>query len=162
MTDMPNMKRQKISDLEISDMPDEIVLKILSYLDVKNLILCGHVSKKLRIMSHDETLWKNVKLCLKSIEIEFLQMVLNNGCKYLNLEESKFFGNLRLEKPSQLKYLNLSYSYASTDSIEKILSSCHSLERLLLEDVGLTPKMVNRICHQNGKSLKADKVHKME
>ena len=154
MTDPPNMKRQKMSSCEMSDLPDEVLLKILSYLNVKNLISCSHVSKKFRAISQDESLWQKVNLYAKVIPIDFLEMVLNNGCKYLNLEHSDFFGSLSLKKPSQLKCLDLSYSTAEERALEELLSSCHSLQKLSLEKVDLTPNMVNSICQQNKQSLK--------
>ena len=110
MTDQPNKKRQKLSSIEMTDLPDEVLLKILSYLEVKNLILCSHVSKKLRVISQDKSLWQKINLCDKVVPMDFLKMVLNNGCKFLNLKRTDLIGNLSLKKPSQLEYLDLSYS----------------------------------------------------
>ena len=86
MTDQPNKKRQKLSSIEITDLPDEVLLKILGYLEVKNLILCSHVSKKLRNISQDKSFWQKTNLYNKVVPIDFLKMVLNNGCKFLNLK----------------------------------------------------------------------------
>ena len=47
--------------LQFQDLPDELVLKILSYLSsfkiTKDLISCGQVSKRIRKISRDGTLW---------------------------------------------------------------------------------------------------------
>ena len=47
--------------LNFQDLPDELVLKILSYLScfkiTKDLINCGQVSKRIRKISRDGTLW---------------------------------------------------------------------------------------------------------
>lgn len=148
------MKHQKISSCDIFDLPDEVMLRILSYLDVKNLVHCSHLSKKFRAISQDESLWQKINLCHKVIPTDFLEMVLNNGCKYLNLEYSGFFGSLSMKRPSQLKYLDLSFCTADEKSLEELLASCHCLQKLSLERVDLTPNMVNSICQQNGHSLK--------
>ena len=122
MTDQPNKKRQKLSSIEMTDLPDEVLLKILSYLEVKNLILCSHVSKKLRVISQDKSLWQKINLCDKVVPMDFLKMVLNNGCKFLNLKRTDLVGNLSLKKPSQLEYLDLSYSKGTLILLCQIIS----------------------------------------
>ena len=52
----------KVSKLKLEDMPDEIILKVLSYLDLLNLIRCGQLSMRIRSISHDKTLWQKVNL----------------------------------------------------------------------------------------------------
>ena len=42
------MKRQKMTILELGDLSDEIILKVLGFLDIKNLLRVGHVSNRLR------------------------------------------------------------------------------------------------------------------
>ena len=37
-----------MSILELEDLSDEIILKVLGFLDVKNLLRVGHVSNRLR------------------------------------------------------------------------------------------------------------------
>ena len=79
-------KRQRLSDPEsqFEDLPDEVILKILGYLEGnKGLIYCGHLSSRIRTISQDETLWQKINLSRQNIPTGFLQLVLNNGCKYL-------------------------------------------------------------------------------
>ena len=42
----------------IQDLPDEIILKVINYLEIEDLTRCGRVSKRIRKISHDESLWK--------------------------------------------------------------------------------------------------------
>ena len=49
-------------EIELEQFPDEIILQVFSYLDMKELILCGQVSKRMRNISHDESLWQRINL----------------------------------------------------------------------------------------------------
>ena len=40
------------------DLPDEIILKVIGYLEIEDLSRCGGVSKRIRKISHDESFWK--------------------------------------------------------------------------------------------------------
>ena len=75
---MNKSKRQRIStddiklakDLgssKIESLPDELLLNIFSYFDIKELFKCGHVNKKFRQISFDESFWIQVNLCNQHI-----------------------------------------------------------------------------------------------
>ena len=49
-------------EIQLEYFPDEILLKVLSYLDVKDLIPCGQVSERIRAISHDEILWQRINM----------------------------------------------------------------------------------------------------
>jgi len=103
------MKRQKMSTFQFEDLPDEVILLTLSFLEIKDLISCGHVSKRIRNISQDESMWQSMNLYSKNVPVEFLSMIIERGCKYLNLFKAEINGTeLKLNKPSQLKYLNIS------------------------------------------------------
>ena len=95
-----------MSNLE--DLPNEVILKAMTYLKVKEIVMCHQVSKRIGGISHDESLWKKINLhhC-DFVPSELLQLVLNNGCKYLSLNHSTMVGTLRLENSSQLRYLDM-------------------------------------------------------
>ena len=50
-------KRQKLSFVELDDLPDEIILKIFTFLDIKEILKCGQISQRIRAISNDESLW---------------------------------------------------------------------------------------------------------
>ena len=79
---------------KLEELPNEIILKILQNLDMKDLIRCGTVSKRMRSISLDESLWEKINLHGKIVPIEFLQKVLNSGCKYLSLFHSRIRGDV--------------------------------------------------------------------
>ena len=78
-------KRQKLSSLQFDDLPDEIVLKIFKKLDIKDLLNCGMVSKRIRAISKDESLWEKVNLYKKLVpSTKFLKLVLNSGMGFIS------------------------------------------------------------------------------
>ena len=73
-------KHQKLFE----DLPDEIILQVLKNLDIKGLLYCGTVSKRLRSISRDESLWEKINLYNKIVPIEFLKLVLNSGTDFIS------------------------------------------------------------------------------
>ena len=137
--------------LNFQDLPDELALRILSYSETKDLISCGRVSKKIRRISRDSILWVTVNLEKKIVTTELLEMILGKGCRTLNLCNSTVLGSLSSNAKSQLRVLNLS-QIRETWFLEELLSSCRSLQHLVMDGVFLTPKMAVSIC-KNGKTL---------
>ena len=146
-------KYKKMVTVQFQNLPDEIILKVMSNLSVEELIQWGQVSKRIRNISHDISLWQEVDLFEKKVSTDFVKMILSNECEYLSLSFCKLVGNLSLKKPSNLKGLDLTNCLASTDVGEKLLASCNSLMTLILSEFSLTQKMVNSVC-ENGKELK--------
>ena len=150
-------KRQKLSDPDdqFEGLPDEVILKILGYLEgTKGLIYCGHLSRRIRKISQDETLWQKINLSSQSVPAGFLQMVLNNGCKYLCLRNSYLHGSLKLNRPTQLRYLDSVFDHTNPTSdevLEELLVSCTSLEKLSVNH--LKYPLGNRISQENWNSL---------
>ena len=114
-------------------MPDEVQLKIVRFLEIKDLIRFAQVSKRARRICHDESMWKKVNLYEKVVPSEFIEMILENGCKYINLKSSVIVGNLNLSRNNyDVRYLNLSQCHANEGVLEKLISSCKSLQKLSL------------------------------
>ena len=57
---------QKISDLQLEDLPDEMIVKVLSYVNIGDLMRCGKVSKRFGKIRYTESLWRNVDLSYRS------------------------------------------------------------------------------------------------
>ena len=146
------------------DLPDELVLEVLKNSETKDLISCGQVSQRIRRISHDDSLWLTANLEKKIVKTDLLEMILNKGCKILNISKSTIVGNLRPSVKSQLKVLNLS-QYSQSDQtfyglykenikvLEQLLDSCRSLQQLEMEGLFVTPAMAISIC-KNGLTLK--------
>jgi hypothetical protein len=87
------------------DLPDELILKILSYSEVKDLISCGQVSKRTRNISRDRSLWVTANLEKKIVNTELLEMILKVN--------STIVGSLSSNIEFQLRALYLSQLYIS-------------------------------------------------
>ena len=146
--------------LNFQNLPDELVLKILSYSEIKDLISCGQLSKRIRRISHDGTLWVTANLEKKIVKTELLEMILRKGCRTLNLCHSTILGRLSSNIKSQLSVLRLlqpvichfTEKTENIDVLEELLLSCCSLQHLVMEGAVLTPKMAVGI-GMNGKTL---------
>ena len=136
--------------MSFQDLPEELILKVLSYSEPKDLITSGQVSKRFRTISHDSSLWQRVNLSKKVVKTEFLEVILSKGCKSLNLSESTIINSFSIYQNSQLRELDLS-GVEDVEASEEILASCYFLEKLKMLWT-LTPKMAVSIC-QNCKTL---------
>ena len=145
------------------DLPDELVLKVLSYTKTKDIVSCGQLSKRIRQISHDGTLWANLEK--KIVQTELLEMILSKGCKILNLSNSNIVGRFSSNVKSQLRVLNLSWFASTTvgwptrasctenfEVLEELLFLCYSLQHLKMQGIFITPKMAVSIC-KNDKTL---------
>ena len=149
-----NIKSKDNKMFNFQDLPDELVLKVLSYSKTKDLFSCGQVSKRVRRISHDSTLWVTANLENKIVKAELLDIILEKGCRILNLRHTTIVGSLSSNTKSPLSVLNLSDCDcdASIRGLEELLLSCCSLQHLVIEGVYLTATMAVGIC-KNGKTL---------
>ena len=161
----------------IQDLPDEIILKIIYFLNIKDLVKFGRVSKRIRRIISDKSVWQKINLSKCSPECrgyyidlptDLVKMVIENGCKYLSLRYMKLGpasmgseGDLKLNGSSSLIYLDLENCEANVKIFEEILASCHSLQKLSMSSEGqricerksLTSNMIRSIWYQNGHAL---------
>ena len=97
-------KRQKISTFYLEDLPDEILLKICRHLSMKEIVYCAQMSKRIRKISHDESLWQKINLYQRKVRVEFVEQILSNGCKYLSLNCAELFGNIKVRVRSRYEF----------------------------------------------------------
>ena len=154
----------KVKYIGLENLPDEILLKIFNDANpkIKELLVFGQVSRRIRSVAHDQSLWQNVSLFGKNVfqnpkrvlPTELLQLILENGCKRMDIC-TQIEGSLTLNQDSQLEFLNVDLS-ANIDPrvLTALLASCHSLKQLRLSNVILNQDMISSICHQNGRTLK--------
>ena len=134
--------------LNLQDLPDELILKIFGYSETKDFITYGQVSKRMRKINHDSTLWVTVNLEKKILKAEFLEMILGKGCRILNLCHCTILGRLSSNIESQLIVLKWFQSLCECsniihygcdykekmDVLEELLSSSCSLRHLVLDN----------------------------
>ena len=152
-------KRLKLHDLIEEEtffdhLPDEVQLKIFKFLEIEDLIRCAQVSKRTRRICHDESIWKKVNLNKKLVPSEFIEKILENGCKYISLTYTKIIGDLKLsEQTYSVKYLNLSNCLAEKGVLEKFICSCKSLQKLSLTNLMLSSDAMKNLNHQKLQTL---------
>ena len=147
-------KRQKLSFFYFEDLPDEILLNIFSFLDLKGVLQCGQVSKRLRAISNDQCLWLKLNLHGQEVPYGVIEKAIQNGCEYLNLGYSCVYGGKKSEVPWKLKYLEISHSpYCHCDNREEVLQNCNFLEKLAVDGLKLNSSYIEQIC-QNGETLR--------
>ena len=164
--------------LSLEDLPDELIVKVFSFLETRDLICLGQLSIRIRAISHDEQFWQKINLSYIDMKIlnrdakipaRFLNIAIKNGCKYLSLYPNQVDGNLGLDQASSLIYLKLrllkfSRTYLKLQKpkkecsnklsvSEELLLSCHSLQKLSLNSVTLPFDGITTIFNQNGKTL---------
>ena len=128
------------------DLPNEVLMRIFAFLDIVNVTHIAQVSKRLRNFCKDESLMQKfvekINLYNKKVPIKFLEKIMDYGCKYLSLntafledKDANIHGEIKLNNPSKLKYLDISSCGGNTELIlESFLESCKSLEKLALRD----------------------------
>ena len=73
-----------MSNLQLEDLPDEIILRIFKNLDFEELFSWYQVSKRFRAISQDACLWKKVNICDEKIQFGLVKRIVQNGCTYLS------------------------------------------------------------------------------
>ena len=140
----------ELKKLKLEDLPDEMILKVLSYVNIGDLMRCGKVSKRFGKIRDTESLWRNVDLSrygsgaygilnpaydgqFRAVKANFIKFLLNKGCERLNLQGATIAnGSLKLDGPSKLRRLNLDHCFRNISAMQEILNSCHILQKLSL------------------------------
>ena len=95
----------------LEDLPEEIILKILGQVNIRDLVRCSFVNKKIRKIAHDKSLWEKMNLCSDvDVPAELFSKLLEKGCEYLSIPLiSAVKGTARFEKNSELKYISFTF-----------------------------------------------------
>ena len=119
---------QKLLSYQLDDLPDEVILRILYFLDMKELLLFGQASKRHRAIANDESLWLKLNHLDKKVPYDFIEKAAGNGCQYLGLFACDIIGFTGISKSSlNLKYLNVR---GGCQGLLKLIQNCSSLQKL--------------------------------
>ena len=143
---------QELSSYQLDDLPNEVILRLFGFLNIKELLLCGQVSIRLRAIANDESLWLKLNLSGTEIPYDFIEKAAGNGCQYLSLTYDTLHMTGQSESPFKLKYLNLSEGLAHSSGLTKLLQNCSSLQKLSVAGLPLASDDIKHIC-QNGQTL---------
>ena len=162
LTNLPHFEPTK----KLEGLPNEILLKVFDNFQINDLINCGQVNRRIRSIAQDETLWQKVNLDCKRdqylnyksgphgyrISAGLIQLILENGCRHLGIS-GIIEHDLMPNKTIQLNHLVIS-NVSPNKTVDVLLASCNSLEKLSLNCVHLSKSIVSSICNKNGKTLK--------
>ena len=140
---------QKMSSHLLLELPNEVILKILTFLNIKELLNCGQVSGRLRAISNDESLWIKLNLFGRKVPYDFIEKAAENGCQYLSLASCDITGLKKSESPFNFKYLNVR---DGRPGVKKLLQNCSSLQKLSVAHLTLNSDDIQSIC-QSGQTL---------
>ena len=145
----------KVLRLDIELLPNELLVKIFSYLTIKELYKCGHVSIKFRQISHDKSFWKCVNLYNQRVSCQFVAQILQLGTEYLNLYGAILSddGDTDILPKSNLKYLNLAFSSVTDTFLVKLLRSSVSIEKISLREVNQKHIRFRNFAHEKNHQL---------
>ena len=82
---IPKQEKIEPGESRFQTMPKKIILKILSYLSIKDLGRCAQVSKIFSSFAYDQSLWQKISINSGPIPDGFIEQALTRGTKYLGL-----------------------------------------------------------------------------
>ena len=81
--------------MSLLELPDEMILKEFSSLDLEDLLNCAKTSKRLRNISQDFTLWSSLNLYFATIPCELIEYIMDKvRCKHLSLMSAQLLGSV--------------------------------------------------------------------
>ena len=141
-----------MSEFPLEDLSDEVILNILGYLKIQDLINCGQLSNRIRGIAQDKILWKRVDVNDKKVSKEFLEMVLEKGCKFLDVSLAVTLeDSLNIGHKSELRHLDVSSYFPPKQVLEKLLIA--NLEKLAMRNLTISQDLIFHICNKNSSSL---------
>ncbi|XP_068190777.1 S-phase kinase-associated protein 2 [Antennarius striatus] len=142
----PRRRKESTSNVSCDLLPDELLLRISSYLCLQDLLRMSLVCKRWRRVALDKALWASVDLEGSTHTDAALQQVLRNGVRRLRcprsfIERSHFTGS----GPLLMVQMDLSSSSIPTSALESIVCRCRLLENLSLEGLQLSDAIMSSL-----------------
>ncbi|XP_028837139.1 S-phase kinase-associated protein 2 [Denticeps clupeoides] len=127
-------------------LPDELLLRIFSYLGLRDLLKMSRVCKRWHRLWCDESLWRGVDLAGKAQLNAALGQVLALGVLRLRCPYT-FVGEIDLQHKRNLRvqHMDLSGCNISTGVLETIISGCRQLQNLSLEGLVLSDAILQSL-----------------
>ena len=73
------MKKDQAEEIQFEDLPNEIILEIVKHLELEDIAIFGHISRRFRTLAHHESIWKKVNLLYKNTTKDFIQFIVMKG-----------------------------------------------------------------------------------
>ena len=164
------MKQHKLSTIQLDDLPIEVLLNVLNFLELPDINRFGQVSKRLKSASLVDSLWQKIILINKTMSNNLVEKALDRGCKTLCLKSCRLTeashllstfdkSGIKEDKnpvSSQLINLDLYNCDFTHGFLQTLLLSSHSLKTFSLTDYNISrfSNSVLRMFYiQNGQTL---------
>ena len=168
-----NKKRPKWSTTQLEDLPVEVLINVLNFLELPDLNRVGQVSKRLNSICLVELcrqkiiFGNNARLEKTTVPIQLVKKILNRGCKTLCLKRCRLTAGSYLHSKadeklgsSQLINLDICQCEFPNGFLETLLSSSQSLKTFSLMDHDINRfffpyllPLFNTFYRQNGQTL---------
>ena len=129
------------TELESLPLPNEILVKIFGYLDIRDISRSAQVSHQFNLISKDTSLWKSWgKLRIEKVKVstEFLTYITQRGIEELSLFECEILPpRVRLILPLNLKTLSLEQTVGDEKFVNELLTS-QPMEKIDIGDFRMT------------------------
>ncbi|CAF3396002.1 unnamed protein product [Rotaria sp. Silwood1] len=132
--------------LNFCQLPDEIILIILSYLNKTSLVAFIQTCRRNRAIGYHPSLWRRIDMSYRRVDIEQINSLLQRGTMTLKMYQTTIQDStLTYIEPSALCHLDLTSAILPTELLINLLSSCNSLRKLSLESLPLNYKIIEKI-----------------
>jgi len=152
-----NVAKMDLELKSLEDLPEEIILKILGKVNIRDLIQCSFVNNKIRKIANDKSLWEKMNLQSNvDVPVELFSKLLEKGCEYLSIRSFPGVkGTARFERNSKLKYLD--FEAKDTNGLPEFAASCYDLKKLSVFCFGINQSAFDQVLNciiQNNLTLK--------
>ena len=135
-------------------LPDEIILKIFSFLSFKSLGNCNQVSSRMKRIAGDTTLWEKVQASEKVIPACFVEQIVKSKVKSIEFplcEVSPIKFDILMENSLDLKYMDISCCTGNDEFLSELVKCSKSLEYLNINESrsNLVFKCIENISYPN-------------
>lgn len=159
-------RQQSKSNIYLTDLPFEILLKILSYLDLKSLFRMGHTSRLFYDISTHPLLYGELSLkpywqltnskllCTLARRATMLRKLDLSWCGGFGEVSPTEFKKFLTQRGDNLTHLRLnSCKFLNASCIETVGIVCDNLTELSLRNCAIDPPLLNFSCLANLKNL---------
>lgn len=142
----PKLNQENFPGIPWDSLPDELLLRIFSYLCLTGLVRVSRVCKRWYRLSQDGSLWQTLDLVGINLHPDVTVRLLSRGVIAFRCPRS-FMEQPLGERLSSfpVKHMDLSNSVINVSSLYGILSECSKLQNLSLEGLQLSDPIVNSL-----------------
>ena len=127
----------KMSSSPFDELPNEIILKIFSFLSFKSLGNCNQVSRRMKTISEDTSLWEKVEACGQVIPSGFIEQIVKSKVKFISFDYCEVFPvdfDILKENNLDLKYMAITNCSGDDNFLAQLVKCSKSLEYLNIEE----------------------------